>query len=137
MLQRKKKVDKEDREDFWNSVRDVLHYCKKNERIVLLGDFNGWVGVKRDGYESVLGPFGIKGRENENGNNVLEICLEKNLCVTNTLFKHKEIHMFTWENHKMKSMIDFVIVDETEKMCGRYQIISWSGDKYRPLLSYM
>lgn len=100
-----------EREDFWKSVKDVLTKCKENERIVMLGDFNGWIGVQRDGYERVLGKFGDV-RINENGECLLEVCLERSLFVTNTFFCHKEIHMYTWQREKERSMIDYIIVDE-------------------------
>ncbi|XP_052753680.1 craniofacial development protein 2-like [Galleria mellonella] len=99
------------REDFWDSVREIMTKCKENERIILIGDFNGWVGIRRDGYERNLGMFGDK-RVNENGESLLEVCLERNLVVTNTLFSHKLIHMYTWQRQTERSMIDFVIVDE-------------------------
>ena len=74
--------DKQEREEFRESVRDVLKGCKDNERVIMLGDFNGWVGIKRDGYERVLGMFGDE-RVNENGICLLEVCQEWNLFMTN------------------------------------------------------
>ncbi|XP_061704212.1 uncharacterized protein LOC133515657 [Cydia pomonella] len=101
-----------DRQIFWDELREVLKVCKGNERMILLGDFNGWVGIKRDGFEKVLGMHGDK-RVNENGRSLLEICQEWNLCVTNTMFDHKRIHLYTREAENVrKSVIDFVIVDE-------------------------
>ena len=103
---------REEREEFWESLRDVLRRCKENERLIMLGDFNGWVGVKRDDFERVLGRYGDES-VNENGKRLLEVCLEWNLCVTNTMFDHKRIHMYTREAKNVrKSMIDFVIVDD-------------------------
>ncbi|GBP49514.1 hypothetical protein EVAR_45490_1 [Eumeta japonica] len=47
-----------EREEFWADVRDILVRWSRNERIVILGDFNDWVGVQRDEYEKVSGKFG-------------------------------------------------------------------------------
>lgn len=44
---------------------DVVGDCAMNERVIMLGDFNAWVGVARNGCKSVLGKFGDK-RVNEN-----------------------------------------------------------------------
>ncbi|CAK1588972.1 unnamed protein product, partial [Parnassius mnemosyne] len=99
------------REQFWDMVRLVLMKCKENENIIMLGDFNGRVGVKRSGYERILGTFGDE-RINENGEDLLTVCVEKNLFVANTFFRHKRIHMYTWERGDDRSMIDFIIVDE-------------------------
>ncbi|XP_048001394.1 uncharacterized protein LOC125238167 [Leguminivora glycinivorella] len=105
----------DERRMFWDEVRDVLRVCKDNERIIMLGDFNSWVGVKRVGCERVLGMHGDD-RVNENGRNLLEICLEWNLCVANTMFSHKWIHLYTREAENVrKSMIDFIIVDDRMK----------------------
>ncbi|GBP87514.1 hypothetical protein EVAR_86551_1 [Eumeta japonica] len=43
----------EETEEFWADVRDILVKCDRNERIVILGDFNGGMDVQRDGYEKV------------------------------------------------------------------------------------
>lgn len=36
------------------------------QRIISIGDKNGWVGVEKDTTEKVVGPFGVP-RENMNG----------------------------------------------------------------------
>ncbi|KAI5644400.1 reverse transcriptase (RNA-dependent DNA polymerase) domain-containing protein [Phthorimaea operculella] len=109
----KAKKQKEN-EEFWDIVRDVLKNCKTNERIIMLRDFNGWVGMKRDGYDRVLGMFGDE-RVNENGKSLLEVCLQWDLFVSNTMFQHKKIHTFTRAEGTSRTMIDFVIVDERLK----------------------
>jgi exonuclease III len=102
------------RDEFWEQLREVLLLRKLNERVVMLGDFNAKVGLKRHGYESVLGKFGDK-RVNENGECLLNICVEMKLVVTNTWFEHRRIHLYTWKgrlgSEEIRSMIDFVIVD--------------------------
>ncbi|CAK1604149.1 unnamed protein product, partial [Parnassius mnemosyne] len=98
------------REQFWELVRMVLMKCKVNENIVILGDLRR-VGVRRLGYERILGTFGDESI-NENGESLLAVCVEKNLVVTNTFFHHKKIHTYTWERGDDRSMIDFIIVDQ-------------------------
>ncbi|GBP27653.1 hypothetical protein EVAR_12697_1 [Eumeta japonica] len=44
----------EERQEFWGDVSDILVKCDWNEKIVMLSDFNGLVGVQRDGYQKVL-----------------------------------------------------------------------------------
>ncbi|CAG4984630.1 unnamed protein product [Parnassius apollo] len=79
-------------EEFWENVREVLDLVKGNERTVVCGDLNGWVGIARPGYESVLGKFGDK-RVNDAGKLILAVCKEKGLLVTNTMFNHRKIDM--------------------------------------------
>ena len=54
-----------------------------------LGDFNGHVGRHIDGFDGVHGILGV-GQRNLEGRILLEFCLEKELCVSNTWFKREE-----------------------------------------------
>ncbi|KAJ0170757.1 hypothetical protein K1T71_013529 [Dendrolimus kikuchii] len=59
-------ADPQELEKFWESVREILDLAEGNERLIMCGDLNGWVGTKRDGLEAVLGPYGDK-RVNDAG----------------------------------------------------------------------
>ena len=80
-------------EKFWESVRDILDLVEGNERIIMCGDLNGWVGTKRNSYEAVLGPYGDK-RVNDAGKPILDLCMERNLLVSNTIY-FSNIRIFT------------------------------------------
>ena len=97
-------------EKFWESVKETLDLAEGNERIIMCGDLNGWVGTKRAGLEAVLGPHGDK-RANDAGKPILDVCLEWNLLVSNTLFRHKDIHTYTWGRNDQKSVIDMMLID--------------------------
>ena len=55
----------------------------------------------------ILGPES----QNDNGFQLLQFGASNQLCVTNT-FKHKEVHMMTWQHPRTKMcyMIDFVLI---------------------------
>ena len=53
------------------------------EVVLGLEDFNGHVGRRIDGFESVHGGYGI-GKRNVEERKLLEFCNEKELCVANT-----------------------------------------------------
>ena len=69
---------------------------------LVFGDFNAWIGVKRDGFKRVLGSFGDE-RVNENGKSLLSLCLEMGLTVTNTMFALRQIHLYTWQRQNDRS----------------------------------
>lgn len=48
---------------FWD---DVAGDCDMNERVIILGNFNTWVGAATNGCGSAFGKFGDK-EVNENG----------------------------------------------------------------------
>ena len=58
----------------------------------------------------MLGQYGDK--INEAGKLILKICKERNLFVANTMFDHKQIHMYTWERAEGNSMIDLFLVEQ-------------------------
>ena len=87
----------------------VLEETPREDRLVILGDFNARVGTKDDAWNQELGPHGIPER-NDNGERVLQLCARFGLKVTNTCFKHREYG--TWQHMRFKTwhMIDLVIV---------------------------
>jgi hypothetical protein len=99
------------KDQFWESVRKVIEGCDEGERVILMGDLNGWVGIKRVGAERAVGPWGDP-RVNDNGRRVVDLCLEHGLFISNTWFRHKSIHQYTWQRGDQKSMIDMVVYDE-------------------------
>lgn len=98
------------KDEFWGQLDRVLRACDSGERVIVLGDLNGWVGVKRAGVEDVIGRFGDP-KVNETGERIINMCLEHELFVSNTCFKHKLKHMYTWSRGEQVSMIDYVLYD--------------------------
>ena len=60
-----------------------------------LCDINGHVGRHIDGFDGVHGGYGV-GQWNLEGRMLLESCLEKALCVSNTWFKKEEKRKLTF-----------------------------------------
>ena len=56
------------------------------EVVLNMGDLNGQVQRRVDGFEGVHGGYGI-GKRNVEGRRLLEFCDEKELCVANTWFE--------------------------------------------------
>ncbi|GBP32435.1 Indole-3-acetaldehyde oxidase [Eumeta japonica] len=83
---------------------DIFIILETVRAAVTIGDFNGWMGVQRDGYKKVFGKFRD---ERVNGDCLLLLCQEFNL------FDHRRIHSYTWWRGEDKSMIDFIIVDDS------------------------
>ena len=54
-----------------------------------MGYINGWIGDRTRA--RITGAFGVPG-ENDKGRRVVEFCEERELCVSNTYFKHISVH---------------------------------------------
>lgn len=98
---------------FFDDLGDIV--CRKgSERVILLGDFNARIGDCNSNFDKVCGKFGEPRNANVNGLRLLNFCQGNGLAITNSFFKHKLIHMYTFENvgANCKSIIDYVIVEQ-------------------------
>ena len=107
---------KEEIEEFFELL-DRVAETKGKEKIVIVGDLNSRVGNETNIYGDIVGKFGEKGKANNNGKKLLELCAGHGFVITNTIFQHKDDHKYTWREHKRnkKSIIDYIIVDSDLK----------------------
>jgi len=75
---------------------------------MLIGDMNARVGNNR--VANIVGTNG-EATLNSNDRELIDFCTFNNLQIMNTIFKHKEIHKFTWEARGRKSIIDYFITN--------------------------
>ena len=80
---------------FYSQLDEAIKHITKNEALILLGDFNARVGNDQGSWPNCLGHFGAS-KCNENGQRLLELCTNHNLCSTNTFFGVKLRHRFSW-----------------------------------------
>ena len=106
--------DKDDdtKEDFYNLLNNEIRKTPKHDMLMVGGDFNAKIGQDRRGFENAMGTEGI-GERNDNGNRLLECCINNELVVTGTLFPHKNIHKLTWTSPdgRTRNMIDHILVN--------------------------
>ena len=100
---------------FYHQLDSILKNVSKEDKILLLGDFNARVGQDVTIWNRVLGRFGT-GQVNFNGELLLSICTEHQLVITNTCFKHKPVHKNSWMHPRSKHwhLIDYVITRQRD-----------------------
>jgi len=86
-----------------------------NSKCVILGNFNGHVGKMQDGNEGVHGGFHY-GKQNVEGERVLEFADSLELKITNTWFKKEDENLITYESGGCKTAIDCILVGKQEKV---------------------
>lgn len=95
---------------FYEELEAKVKQVPIEERLFLLGDFNARVGSDSTSWPRCLGHFGV-GKQNENGQRLLEFCSLNDLCLTNTFFATKALHKMSWMHPRSRHwhQLDFVI----------------------------
>ena len=109
----------EEREGFWSDLNECVESMGKNVNVVLMGDLNARVGNEQ--VDDVVGKYGVPGR-NGSGEKMLEMCIERELVIANTVFKKKDVHKYTWvrvDSGRVvdRALMDYVVV--SRRMRGR------------------
>jgi hypothetical protein len=87
----------EAKDQFYDQLQETVRGVKSSDRLYILGDFNARVGQDRIAWPDCIGEHGI-GKQNENGQRLLEFCSRNQLCVTNTYFKGKLSRHVSWKH---------------------------------------
>ena len=95
-------AEPEIKDHFYSQLDDLMNKIPPTDTVYLLGDFNARVGADFDLWPKIIGHHGI-GRTNDNGQRLLDFCSYHHLCVTNTLFKNKDLHKASWRHPRSKT----------------------------------
>ncbi|XP_066931881.1 uncharacterized protein [Clytia hemisphaerica] len=84
--------------NFYEKLSSVTKTFKAREALIIGGDFNAKTRAVPNTYPNeIVGKY-AKSDININGEKLIEFCMVYNLRITNTFFKHKPIHLTTWES---------------------------------------
>ena len=102
------------KDKFWAELSTEVE-CSTGE-VFVIGDLNGRVGRKDQKSQEAIGMHG-EDTKNNNGERLIQFCIENQLIICNTFFEHKNIHKFTREvkSRGEKSIIDYVIVEKSKR----------------------
>lgn len=78
---------------FYSALRETLVTNPKEEKMILLGDFNARVGKHHLVWDAIR-RYGID-KVSSNGLSLLQLCSEFNLVICNTYFRQKQNHKVT------------------------------------------
>ena len=104
-------ADPEDKEEFYEQLSKITEKVPRQDLLIVMGDANAKVGRENVGIEDAMGKEGL-GDRNENGDLFIAFCAQNELVIGGTLFKHKNIHKYTWTspNGHTTNQIDHVAV---------------------------
>jgi len=99
----------EQTEEFYETLQDQVDKISKNEYIAFAGDYNARVGnIHIDG---ILGTNG-EITTNSNGHKLKEFASVNEFKITNTFFRHKEIHKMKWSARGCRSIVDYILTNK-------------------------
>ena len=105
----------EEKEEFYRHLQEVKDSVPYADNVIIIGDLNGHVGEDRAGIDNILGAFSI-GNRNREGENIIDFCVQNQMSIMNTFYKHRESQKWTWYRwnqavgaYTEKSMIDLAI----------------------------
>ena len=117
----------ETKERFYADLEVLIASVPKEDKLIILGDFNARVGTDCQAWEGVIGKNGI-GKSNSNGHLLLRTCSAHDLLITNTVFRLPNRNKTSWMHPRSKHwhLIDYIIVRRrdmkdvqvTKAMCG-------------------
>ncbi|KAL1267682.1 hypothetical protein QQF64_033045 [Cirrhinus molitorella] len=84
----------------------------QHDMLLITGDMNAKVGTDNSNYEKAMGTHG-HGTKNNNGERLVDFCLNNNLVIGGTIFPHKNIHKLTWKSPDGRTInqIDHIIIN--------------------------
>ena len=103
------------KEEFYEVLCQTLQKISSTDQVIVLGDVNARVGDDSTSWPIVLGKFG---RDNSNSNceQLLSICTQFKLAITNTFFKMPEHWYYSWQHPRLKRchLIDYIITQRVD-----------------------
>ncbi|XP_050563541.1 LINE-1 retrotransposable element ORF2 protein [Spodoptera frugiperda] len=107
---------------FYDQLSSVLQETHKN--VMVIGDFNGRIGMQQTGEENVIGNFGF-GRRSKNGERMINMAFENNLAFMNSFFRINTKKKWTWHSPdgSYKNEIDYIATNN-RKLIQNVNILS-------------
>ena len=104
----------DEKDEFYERLNNTVQETPRHDVLIVLGDLNAKVGQDNDTREQTYGREGLSQETNDNGERLIEFCEYNNLTIGGTIFKHKEIHKYTWtspDGHT-KNQIDHIMINK-------------------------
>jgi hypothetical protein len=95
-------------EEFYRQLHDTINKAGESDYVIIVGDMNARIGNLT--VPKLTGPYD-ETVINANGRQLRDFCAYNNLRVTNTLYRHKEIHRYPLTERGTRSIIDFIIAN--------------------------
>ena len=102
----------EDKDDWYEVLQHTVSKVPQHDMPLIIGDMNAKVGASNANYDRAMGKHGC-GVMNNNGERLVDFCLDNKCVVGGTIFPHKNIHKLTWKspNGFTSNQIDHILIN--------------------------
>ncbi|XP_056009526.1 craniofacial development protein 2-like [Ostrea edulis] len=90
-------AEEEIKDYFYEQLQMVVSKVPQHDMMLMIGDLNAKVGADNTDCKRSMGKHGC-GIRNDNGERLIDFCLNNNLVIGGTIFPHKDIHKLTWKS---------------------------------------
>ena len=99
-------------DDFNEQLQTTLSKVPLRDMLLIMGDMNAKEGDNNTGCERVIGKHGCETRS-DNGERLVDFCLNNNCTIGGSIFPHKNIHNLIWKSPdgRTTNLIDHIIVN--------------------------
>ncbi|XP_039291972.1 craniofacial development protein 2-like [Nilaparvata lugens] len=106
-------ADENDKDAFYDNLEEIYRKVPDHDAKIVLGDFNAKIG-REICFRPVIGIHSLHEESNANGLGVIDFASGKNMTVSSTYFKHKDIHKMTWcsPDGVTRNQIDHLLIDK-------------------------
>lgn len=101
------------KDDWYEQLQYEVSRVPQHDLLLIMGDINDKVGLDNSKCEAPMGKRGC-GSINDNGERLVDFCLNNNCIIGGTIFPHKTIHKLTWRSTDGRTIdqIDHVIINK-------------------------
>ena len=96
---------------FYSTLNKAIAKTQKKQKLIVVGDFNATTNISQKRCFFDGKKFITDDSCNDNGNRLKSFCRNHQLCISNTFFKHRMIHRYTWYSNdgKTRKIIDYIL----------------------------
>ncbi len=126
---------------FYNKLQILINTIPSHHHLVILGDFNALIGTRNWFNNDVVGPHSFGPTDSTysdpNSDRLINFAQNNNLIISNTWFKHKLIHKFTYIDPKSNYVKKKAIKEHKKfKFYNYYKTIDFVLTKHKHKNSY-
>ena len=90
-------AEEDTKDDWYEELQHAVSKVPQHDMLLIMGDLNAKVGAENSNCERAMGRHGC-GVMNDNGERLVDFCMNNNCVIGGTIFPHRTIHKLTWKS---------------------------------------